>query len=392
MTSGTAPPVTEIELDGNLVLVRQGDRRVSVLNGTARSIWQAYRAGCQKDELVDVLTDASQVPRAQIEQDVTRLFDEWSERGLLADEVTDTLPFDYQSMAKPPNYPTSSMRVSELTRFYAAADKIIQINLTEVALDHALGGIIQHLEIASTLEAADFCLEITDHEGQYRLSNQRDEPRFSDTLNDAVIDCVVELVELACNYSERLMVMHAGGICKQDNAIVFPGCGGSGKSTLVTLLAARGLTFMGDDVLPVDRRTGAVYGLPIAMCLKSGSWPVIQASFQNMDRLPVYQRLGQLTRFFPPPGAVWQQNSQTRVRAMVFPRWSAGADFELRRIDRTEAFSRLVQSESVFGFQGENLPAVAEWLRGIDAYYLEYSEINQAADAIEKLLVGYDTH
>jgi hypothetical protein len=40
----------------------------------------------------------------------------------------------------------------------------------------------------------------------------------------------------------------------------------------------------------------------------------------------------------------------------------------------------------VFGFQGEHLQATAEWLRGIDAYRLDYADIDQAADAVEKLL------
>lgn len=51
-----------------------------------------------------------------------------------------------------------------------------------------------------------------------------------------------------------LLGLHAGGVLLGDGACLFPGEGGTGKSSLVAALASRGCPVFGDDVVLLDPR------------------------------------------------------------------------------------------------------------------------------------------
>jgi len=60
-----------------------------------------------------------------------------------------------------------------------------------------------------------------------------------------------------------LLWLHAAGAARDGRAVLIAGLGGSGKSTLATCLAARGFSYLGDDVIPLDPETGVLHPFPV---------------------------------------------------------------------------------------------------------------------------------
>jgi len=60
-----------------------------------------------------------------------------------------------------------------------------------------------------------------------------------------------------------LVWLHAAAAARAGRAVLLAGHSGSGKSTLVTRLLDYGFTYLGDDAIPFDPRTGHAHPLPM---------------------------------------------------------------------------------------------------------------------------------
>ena len=99
---------------------------------------------------------------------------------------------------------------------------------------------------------------------------------------DAACAFFAQLLSAYSQARPDLFLLHAGAASIDGKLIVFPAAGNIGKSTLSSVLAAKGSVVFSDDALPVslDRRTGSAIGI--------GPRP----------RLPLPESLEQETRTF----------------------------------------------------------------------------------------------
>ena len=122
------------------------------------------------------------------------------------------------------------------------------------------------------------------HENDFYVvtSDWLDQPLHYLDPVDATCAFFAQLLSAYSQARPDLFLLHAGAASIDGKLIVFPAAGNIGKSTLSSVLAAKGSVVFSDDALPVslDRRTGSALGI--------GPRP----------RLPLPESLDQATRSF----------------------------------------------------------------------------------------------
>ncbi len=101
-------------------------------------------------------------------------------------------------------------------------------------------------------------LEVFREGEKYHLSGNNldnDEYRSLDDILKWFSQEVIHYMTLA---NPDLLWLHAGAAACRDNAVIFPGAWGRGKSTLVTSLCEDGWAYLSDDIVPIDMNSGRV--------------------------------------------------------------------------------------------------------------------------------------
>ncbi|MBT4889307.1 MAG: hypothetical protein HON65_07120 [Rhodospirillales bacterium] len=102
-----------------------------------------------------------------------------------------------------------------------------------------------------SISSSEALITIKFSNGQYsRTSPWLEEPKiYYDPIN-AVCDFLVDLVHAFNTNKPEDMCLHCAAISIDGKAVVFPNGYNQGKSTLIALLASRGIRVVCDDVLP----------------------------------------------------------------------------------------------------------------------------------------------
>jgi len=166
-----------------------------------------------------------------------------------------------------------------------------------------------------------------------------------------------------------------------------PAPSGYGKSTLTAALLKEGLSYLGDDLVPIQRGTHHITPLLTSLSIKKGSWPLLDAHYPELNAQPVYNSRERHVRYLN-PSRYMKTTARLPVTALVFPRYQAGQSAILKPISTTDALQRLIENEVWLGNPLKN-DIVAEfltWLSGMPSFSFDYSELDQAVQKIQALL------
>ncbi|MCZ7599555.1 MAG: hypothetical protein M5U09_19965 [Gammaproteobacteria bacterium] len=190
-----------------------------------------------------------------------------------------------------------------------------------------------------------------------------------------------EIVECAIRQFSPLIVLHAGAVARAGVGIVLMAPSGAGKTTLTGVLARSGFEYLGDDVVPIAADDYAVIPVPMPLCAKAGSWPLLDPD----NRTATAIRLGRDTRYIVP-----ETSSTAKLRAyvVVCPRYQSdlGAA-ELRPLGTVEKLQTLVASESLRtpGLDCARLARIVEWMGTVEAWSMDYGDTDSAVETIARL-------
>ena len=106
--------------------------------------------------------------------------------------------------------------------------------------------------------------------------------------NDLVVQAIWEVIEIGCRVPGGLMTVHGGAVEKDGVCSILAGAGGSGKTTLTAGLDSSGFMLVADDVVPLIARSGLLEPVPMSMCIKEGSWPILKNLYVEADQYPVF--------------------------------------------------------------------------------------------------------
>lgn len=188
--------------------------------------------------------------------------------------------------------------------------------------------------------------------------------------------------------SAGALLLHAGAVARSDGgSAILCGPSGSGKSTLTATVVGRGLCYLTDETVHLDPLTLRItpYRKPISV--KPGSHEVLQ-HLRASDGSPKAAWTSRATWHIPPRqlGGAVMPEAPLLPRWLVFPTYRSGAKLQLERLGNGEAAHLLGGNSSQLKALDRPLEALDRLVRRAPAYRLVHGDVQQAADAVERLV------
>jgi HprK-related kinase A len=188
--------------------------------------------------------------------------------------------------------------------------------------------------------------------------------------------------------AQRYMMLHAGTVAFGDQAMILPGTPGSGKSTLAAALHLRGARLLSDEFGMVRPERMDLVPMPRGIPLKNKSIEAILEFDSAAELGPTYPktRKGRVRHLRPAAESQRRQHDPATPRWLIFPKYRAGADEDLRPLDKAEAFRQLAFNCFNYRLLGEtSFRAVAAIVRQVDCYTFRFSRLDRATTMLTAL-------
>lgn len=207
------------------------------------------------------------------------------------------------------------------------------------------------------------------------------------------LDHAFPLLEWGLNWciamrAHQYLMLHAGAVERDGDALVLPAMPGSGKSTLSAALSLRGWRLLSDEFGLYDPGARHLDPLPRAVPLKNESIGVIRAFDPRAHLGPVFPktRKGDVAHLRPPGDSLLRQREPAVPRWILFPRFTPGSEARMEPVAKSLAFTRLAQNAFNYRLLGQvGFDALAALIRSCDCWSLVYSDLDQALAHVDAL-------
>lgn len=181
--------------------------------------------------------------------------------------------------------------------------------------------------------------------------------------------------------AHQYMIIHAATVEKNGCAVIMPGEPGSGKSTLCAALVHRGWRLLSDELTLVSPREMVVVPVPRPVSLKNESIAVLHEFEPQaiIGRSTHDTGKGTVAHMKAPRDSVRRSQQTARPVAIVFPKYSAGADAQLTSISKSHTLMRIVKN--TFNYSALDLTGfhtAADLVDACDGYDYRYSRLDDA--------------
>lgn len=146
------------------------------------------------------------------------------------------------------------------------------------------------------------------------------------------------------------VLIHAALVARSGRGILMPGRGGAGKSTLCLRLLSRGFQYFTEEHALLRTAGGGVDGVafPNRIGIRDGSAHLFPELARQWERDVLTGK-----RFFLPLDAIpLRADARCRIDTVLFPRFTAGADFAIEPVAARDALLRFVRDDYfLLGYQ-----------------------------------------
>jgi hypothetical protein len=184
-----------------------------------------------------------------------------------------------------------------------------------------------------------------------------------------------------------LAPVHASCVALEGRGLLLCGPSGAGKSTLALACARRGWTFISDDACFLVRASGdrIVLGRPHQMRFRPSAGELFP---ELAGRLAGMHPNGKLSVEVPTSTLAGVKAAfEARVDCIAFLDFQAGARAELLPALPAEIAERLTEGLAPFGLTHRERIACLRRLGEVPAYRFRYSDLGEAVDCLEDLLL-----
>jgi len=365
----------EFPCDGSLVLARSHVPGLYILNPSARLIWETLKTGVSLADLAQEFASVCDISLDLAERDVKRTLDEWS-TGLLSPQRSSSCP------TAAPKEVSVSKTADFFARDYLVQGKNVRVILQTSEIAEEIAPRLESLPHAPS--APDFTFRVVEDSGGFRIFSGECCIASEEGIGEIRGILLQEIVR-SCRGRDFLASFHAGACGSSSRCVVFPASTHSGKTTLAAVLMKKGMTFYGDDSVLLERDTLSVPVMPFALTVREGSWGVLTPRFPELQDAPILSRYGQRVRFLPPSG-MKQEGQCGQVGAIVFARFEPNAANEISAIDPLQTLLRLKESGFWVAHDEQSIRAFLAWIQSTPSFAMNYSDVDQAASIIQRLI------
>jgi hypothetical protein len=384
---GTAPQhpqIWEFTVADFLVCARQDVHGLYILSPTARVAWEILKRGHTLGQAAEIFARAFGIPAEQAFEDVSRAWDEWS-TGLLAPSFRTTDEATAERHAGPA--PESGLGPLVFSADYLVFGKVIRLRLYDADVAWDLTPRVEPFRITYGADASDTDIEVSAGDAAFHVFVNGVHVS-SETAVFATRVIVLQEFLRASSSQNWAAVLHAGACGSSSHCVLFPGTSHSGKTTLAAALVHQGMTFYGDDSIPLAEgtlpETLRVQPMPFALMAREGSWPILSTLFPGIEDAPVVDRWGEKVRYLTPPRSV--ERHSPSIAAIVFARYSAGSPTDFHAIPTFEALRRLTESGFWLEHNKVNIGSFLAWFASMPSYRLDYSDLGEATGVLHDVI------
>jgi HprK-related kinase A len=190
------------------------------------------------------------------------------------------------------------------------------------------------------------------------------------------------------SYVARVLLLHAAVVELDGRAVILSGPTGAGKSTLCAALIARRFRFLTDEIALVTLNDGHLQPHPRPISLKNDAIDIVAKMLPDAHLSDRFSNAAKGTVAFmrPPRQSIEAAGEPARPALVIFPTYEPKAGFELKPIERSQAFMRLIESSANYlTLLATGFETLANLVEACDHYSLHYGSLDDAVGAIESL-------
>jgi hypothetical protein len=370
--------IDSLELDDHLILLRQNSHRLQVLNPLASLVWQFKKDGLSSHQIAIEISQAFDMPVKVALQDVNSISAQWL-LDLTTPPSEKPVEKQHQPLAEALTY-----RQPDISIFFAISCYTVKVTLDSQMIAHKIRAILSHLEIPETQQVS-LQLDVISNSDTYLIVKDSDVLEQTETESDTALMVFSQIMTFTCKHDNWLILLHAAGVSWQGHGLVFPALGGSGKTTLTAALIKHGFDYINDDVIPLLRNSHELVSLPFSLSIKSGSWPLLQSLYPQLEGLEVFASQERSIKYLPPPPKSIQTHTYS-AKHIILPVYQAGATASLEPLHTVSALQAIIEGESALHLplNKADIKALISWLSGLTCHRLTYDELNPAVTLLSQ--------
>jgi len=274
-------------------------------------------------------------------------------------------------------------------RFYRIINFTFRIQVSDVELVPILDGLYPGCQIDEIDTPVTYALISSNGGRNKRFSLiQNGRIRYRELPSIEALYAFLEwaVTKRALRHHQDFIQLHAGAVCQDGEAILFPADSGSGKTTLVISCVLAGFDCLSDDIILVEPHSLEIHPFPRLLHVREDTlhlFPQLksQALFVGDDD-------GEAC-YYLVREAIREDCSAdiAKPRAVVIPHYEPNSQTILKAVGQTEAVSALINQCINFAHHGKNsIHFLAELMKRVETYRLRYSNAIEAVELLAEKL------
>ncbi|QNK77399.1 hypothetical protein H7F37_15050 [Winogradskyella sp. PAMC22761] len=177
--------------------------------------------------------------------------------------------------------------------------------------------------------------------------------------------------------------LHGSTITDENNAILFVGKSGKGKSTLCALLANTGLKLLADDVSPLLSKEQHIYYNPSAISIKQGAFKLLEPLVNNFDKLPIvnFNKTKGNLKYLP---TIKPKQNHYPCRAIILVNYKPESKTLLEPVSIKTILETIIE-DSWLSPKPKHAKQFLNWLKNMKLYQLTYSDTTCVTKEVSNL-------
>lgn len=369
-------------VDDQGVLFDEPAQRLFHLNTTTAFIWCLLEEDTDGPSIVEALRETFRLSGAEAKDYLDKAYAIFKGLNVLDESDRHFDPFE---SADPEVMVAYSDEQFVVERRYRLLSSNIRMRFNEIEQLNWVAPILDHLLDPDPPPPNSFIDIFRDDAGEFHLS--RDEI--------AVFECseYKELAPLAnalvwmagIKGHDFFLDIHAGVVGDGDGAFLLPAGSGSGKSTFTAALVGSGFEYFSDEVALMNESM-QVTPFPLALCVKESGTQALLSYYPHLPDLDLHLRKDtKHARYLQPPvGSVPAHGTARRIKAIVFPRYTAGAETRLEALSELDALAEFLSECVVVDtrLDQDKVEQLIDWFSLIPCYRLEFADLGQAIERV----------